>query len=136
MRGPDFETDEMIIDLMRKLVDACSHAEELIVCIQKHLDEESPSAFERYEFLRAVREIRSERGHALLAMERVNQLSGAQDKERCGEEALFSRKAILAIRLQVSRLAGMLETLLPSAAVGVDGPSLHRSSPRTARSPL
>jgi hypothetical protein len=115
MRGPDSETDEMIIDLMRKLVDACSHAEELIVCIQKHLDESS-SPCERYEFVRAVREIRSERGHALLAMERVNQLSGAQDKERWAEEALFIRKAILAIRLQVSRLAGMLETLLPSAA--------------------
>jgi DNA-binding SARP family transcriptional activator len=105
------EADEIIVDLMRKLDEACSNADEIIAHIQQLLDE-SPSRPERIEFLQAVREIRNQRAQALLAARRIKQLSAPPGDEQRREESLFIRKAILAIRLQVTRLAGILEALL------------------------
>jgi hypothetical protein len=96
-------------DLSRELEEACSRAEELIARIQKRLDE-GPSSPERVEFLLAhVREVRLQRALALLT---ANALLAPQAKDQRGREALVIRKAILAIRLQVTRLAGILEALL------------------------
>jgi len=122
-----------------QLDEACSNADEIIAHTQELLDE-SPSRPERIEFLQAVREIRSQLAQALLAARRTKQLSTPRGEDQRHEESLFIRKATLAIRLQVSRLAGILEALLSESLIGESGrskaPNVHRSFPRTVRSQL
>ena len=98
------------MDLLRRLDEACSNSDEIIVYVQELLDE-SPSRPERNEFLEAVREIRSQRAQALLAARRAKQLSVRPDDEQRREELLI-RQAILAIQFQITRLAEILEALL------------------------
>ena len=104
------EADETSVDLLRRLDEACSNSDEIIVYVQELLDE-SPSRPERNEFLEAVREIRSQRAQALLAARRAKQLSVRPDDEQRREELLI-RQAILAIQFQITRLAEILEALL------------------------
>jgi len=98
------------VDLLRKLDEACSNADEIIAHIPELLGE-NPSRPERNEFLEAVREIRSQRAQALLAARRAKQLSARPDDEQRREELLI-RQAILAIQFQITRLAEILEALL------------------------
>lgn len=105
------EADQILADLMQSLDDACSNADEIVAGIQQLVDE-MPHRPERIEFLQSVRDIRGLRAHALLAARRARQLWGAAGGEQRREESLLIRQNILAIRLQVTRLAGILEGLL------------------------
>jgi hypothetical protein len=98
-------------ELMRELDEACSHADEIIRHIQKRLDQ-SPPMPERAEYLvMHVREVRRQRAQALFAAHRGKALP-AQREEQRREVVLLMRKATLTIRLQVTRLAGILESML------------------------
>ena len=89
------------LDLLRELDEARSEADKIIDHIQKRLSDLpfSLAGFKRLEFVFSVREVR-------------RHLEEVFDHEQRDGDAGGIRKAILAIWLQVTRLAGMLEALL------------------------
>ena len=87
------------LDLLRELDEARSEADKIIEHIQERLGDLSLAGFKRLEFMLSVREVR-------------HHLEDILDQEPRDGDAVGIRKAILAIWLQVTRLAGMWEALL------------------------
>ncbi len=97
------------LDLIRELDEARSEADVIIAHTQKRLDDLPSPRAELKEFLLAARELRRQLGEALVIGRRE------QDREQRDGDAGGIRKAILAIWLQVTRLAGMWEAFARAA---------------------
>ena len=97
------------LDLIRELDEARSEADVIIARTQKRLDDLPSPRAELKEFLLAARELRRQLGEALVTGRRE------QDREQRDGDAGGVRKAILAIWLQVTRLAGMWEACARAA---------------------
>ena len=85
--------------VLHELDEARSEADKIIEHIQKRLSDLSLAGFKRLEFMLSVRDVR-------------RHLEEVFEQEQRDGDAGSIRKAILAIWLQVTRLAGMLEALL------------------------
>src|SRR5216683_951821 len=96
------------LDLIRELDEARSEADVIIAHTQKRLDDLPSPRAELKEFLLAARELRRQLGEALVTGRRE------QDREQRDGDAGGIRK-ILAIWLQVTRLAGMWEAFARAA---------------------
>jgi hypothetical protein len=94
------------LDLMRELNEARSEADKIIAHIKKRLNDLPFPRAELNEFLLAVRRVRRQLEEALLTGRRE------EDQGQRDGDAGAIRKAILAIWLRVTRLAGMWEALL------------------------
>jgi len=89
-------------------------AAQMVARIHERLNdtEPAPPEFNMLMFLSSERELRDRLEEARKAAERLRAPSASEHEEQRSRDALVIRKAILAIELQVARLAGMLEALL------------------------
>ena len=86
----------------------------MITRINKRLNETEsmPPGFSMLAFLASEGAIRDRLQEALPTAARLKELSTSEHEEQRSRDVLAVRKATLAIELQVTRLAGLLEALL------------------------
>ena len=100
--------------LLNELDRVSARADQMISRIYKRLKEivRAPPEFSLLTYLTSEREISDRLKEAKQAAERLRSPSSSEHEEQRSRDTFVVRKAMLAIELQVARLAGLLEALL------------------------